>query len=130
MTAWLAKQGLTREDLSVANGSGLAHDERGRASALVSLLRKAWVSPHAPTFLESLPVAGEDGTMSTRLKGAATQGKAFLKTGTLNGTRSLAGYVQGRSGRMYAVAAIINDPQAAKGRPALDKFIEWVMEQG
>lgn len=130
MTQWLAKQGLTREDLSVANGSGLAHDERGRASALVSLLRKAWVSPHAPTFLESLPVAGEDGTMSTRLKGAATQGKAFLKTGTLNGTRSLAGYVQGRSGRMYAVAAIINDPQAAKGRPALDKFIEWVMEQG
>jgi D-alanyl-D-alanine carboxypeptidase len=38
--------------------------------------------------------------------------------------------VQGRSGRMYAVAAIINDPNASKGRSALDKFIEWVMEQG
>lgn len=127
---WLVTQGFSKDDLVVDNGSGLAHEERGRARALVSLLRKAWASPNGPSFLESLPVAGEDGTMSMRLTSTATQGKAYLKTGTLNDTRSLAGYVQGRSGRMYAVAAIINDPNASKGRSALDKFIEWVMEQG
>ena len=131
MSVWLAQQGLTKDDLFVGNGSGLAHEERGRARALVSLLCNAWKGPNAAAFLESLPVAGEDGTMGARLKDAVAQGRrAYLKTGTLNDTRALAGYVQGRSGRMYAVAAFINDPKAGKGRPALDLFIEWVMEKG
>lgn len=131
MSGWLAQQGLSKDDMVVGNGSGLAHEERGRARAMVSLLCQAWRGPNAAAFLESLPVAGEDGTMGARLRGPVSQGRrAYLKTGTLSDTRALAGYVQGRSGRMYAVAAFINDPKAGKGRRALDLFIEWVMDQG
>ncbi|HRH18023.1 MAG TPA: D-alanyl-D-alanine carboxypeptidase/D-alanyl-D-alanine-endopeptidase [Aquabacterium sp.] len=130
MAQWLTKQGLGRADLSLDNGSGLSHDERGKAQALVQLLRKAWSGPHAQALMQSLPVAGQDGTLSNRLTQSSARGKAFLKTGTLVDTRSLAGYVQGRSGRMYAVAAIINDPKATKGVPALDAFIEWIVDNG
>lgn len=131
MSGWLAQQGLAKDDMVVGNGSGLAHEERGRARAMVSLLCQAWRGPNAAVFLESLPVAGEDGTMGARLRGPVSQGRrAYLKTGTLSDTRALAGYVQGRSGRMYAVAAFINDPKAGKGRRALDLFIEWVMDKG
>ena len=96
----------------------------------MQLLRKAWSGPHAQALMQSLPVAGQDGTLSNRLTQSSARGKAFLRTGTLVDTRSLAGYVQGRSGRMYAVAAIINDPKATKGVPALDAFIEWIVDNG
>ena len=130
MAEWLNKRGLSQADLSVDNGSGLSHDEKGRALALVQLLRQAWHGPHARELLRSLPVAGEDGTMSMRLTSSIAKGKAYLKTGTLTDTRAVAGYVQARSGKTYAVAAIINDPKAGKGVAALDAFIEWIFDNG
>jgi D-alanyl-D-alanine carboxypeptidase/D-alanyl-D-alanine-endopeptidase (penicillin-binding protein 4) len=64
------------------------------------------------------------------MKSSIAKGKAFLKTGTLTDTRALAGYVQARSGKTYAVAAIINDPHAGKGVAALDAFIAWIVDNG
>ena len=61
--------------------------------------------------------------------GSAT-GQAYLKTGTLSDTRALAGYVHAKSGKVYAVAAMVNHPSAARATPALDAFIEWVAENG
>ena len=78
----------------------------------------------------SLPVAGADGTLAGRFKGSPAQRNAFLKTGTLTGVRSLAGYVRGQSGQMIAVAIVVNSEQAGAAVPALDKFIEWVRQHG
>ncbi|MBP9673168.1 MAG: D-alanyl-D-alanine carboxypeptidase, partial [Ottowia sp.] len=80
--------------------------------------------------LASLPVAGADGTLAGRFKGSPAQRNAFLKTGTLTGVRSLAGYVRGQSGQMIAVAIVVNSEQAGAAVPALDKFIEWVRQHG
>jgi D-alanyl-D-alanine carboxypeptidase/D-alanyl-D-alanine-endopeptidase (penicillin-binding protein 4) len=63
------------------------------------------------------------------LEGPAT-GQAFLKTGTLSDTRALAGYVRSRSGVVYAVAAIVNHPDAARARGVLDAFIAWLARNG
>ena len=49
---------------------------------------------------------------------------------TLSDTRALAGYVRSRSGVIYAVTAIVNHPDAARARPALDVFIGWVVKHG
>jgi serine-type D-Ala-D-Ala carboxypeptidase/endopeptidase (penicillin-binding protein 4) len=38
--------------------------------------------------------------------------------------------VRAKSGRVYAVAAIVTHPNAAKGTPALDALIEWVAREG
>jgi D-alanyl-D-alanine carboxypeptidase/D-alanyl-D-alanine-endopeptidase (penicillin-binding protein 4) len=130
LQGWLQRQGLQRGDIVLDNGSGLSRGERGKPRALVQLLLNAWKSPQAKPFLESLPVAGIDGTLAHRmLRGAAT-GRAFLKTGTLNDARALAGYVQGMSGQFYAVAALVNHVHAARATPSLDAMIEWLAKNG
>ena len=53
-------------------------------------------------------------------------GRAWLKTGTLRDVTAIAGYVSGRSGERYAIAAIINHPNAIAARPALRKLLAWV----
>jgi len=52
-------------------------------------------------------------------------GRAWLKTGSLRDVVSVAGYVQGESGRRYSVVAIINHPNAQQARPALDQLLDW-----
>jgi len=128
--AWLLTQGLVEGDIRIDLGSGQSHAERGKPRALVQLLANAWQGGTKQIFLESLAIAGVDGTLARRmLKGPAT-GQAFLKTGTLSDTRALAGYVRAKSGKVYAVAAIVNHPKAAQATPSLDAFIEWIARNG
>jgi serine-type D-Ala-D-Ala carboxypeptidase/endopeptidase (penicillin-binding protein 4) len=127
---WLRDQGLADGDVEVENGSGLSHSERAKPRAMVQLLRKAWRADQAQAFFESLPIAGIDGTLKNRLQGGRAAGKAYLKTGTLNDTRALAGYVYAASGKMYAVALMVNSADPALGRPALDAMIEWLARNG
>jgi len=126
MQEWLARQGLGAGDVRVENGSGLSRGERAKPRALAHLLANAWHAPQLREFLLSLPVAGMDGTLQHRMQGTAAAGHAFLKTGTLLDTRALAGYVQAASGKMYAVAMMVNHPDAARATPALDRVIEWI----
>jgi D-alanyl-D-alanine carboxypeptidase/D-alanyl-D-alanine-endopeptidase (penicillin-binding protein 4) len=126
---WLRAQGLADGDIHVVEGSGQSHGERGKPRALVQLLVNAWRGTASQAFVDSLPIAGVDGTLAHRLKGPAT-GQAWLKTGTLSEARSLAGYVRGRSGTVYAVSAIVMCRAAAKGTPTLDALIEWVAREG
>lgn len=130
MRMWLREQGIADGDIEVENGSGLSHTERAKPRALVQLLRQGWKGEQAEAFLESLPIAGVDGTLANRLVGGKAQGRAYLKTGTLNDTRALAGYVRSLSGRLYAVSAMVNHADAAAGRPVLDAFIEWIARNG
>lgn len=130
VAAWLRGQGLADGDVVLETGSGLSHAERARPRALVQLLRTAWRTEQAQAFFDSLPIAGVDGTLKHRLTGGRAAGQAYLKTGTLNDTRALAGYVHGASGTMYAVALIVNSAEPERGRPVLDAVVEWLARNG
>ena len=110
------------------NGSGLSRQERSTAAALGQLLRQAQRGPDAEAFVQSLAVAGVDGTvqrLKDRLPQSPVIGRAWLKTGSLRDVASVAGYVQGESGRRYSVVAIINHPNARQARTALDQLLDW-----
>jgi D-alanyl-D-alanine carboxypeptidase/D-alanyl-D-alanine-endopeptidase (penicillin-binding protein 4) len=68
-----------------------------------------------------------DGTM---LRRNVPSGAAHMKTGMLQDTRSVAGYVRAASGRRYVVVAIINHASAGRGTGAHDALIEWVYRNG
>ena len=127
---WLRAQGLRDGDITIVVGSGQLHAERGRPRALVDLLRAAWRGPSSRAMLDSLPIAGVDGTLVQRMKSGAATGQAWLKTGTLSDTRALAGYVRARSGKVYAISLVACDPQAQRATPALDAIVEWVANTG
>lgn len=79
-----------------------------------------------PEFVASLPVAGIDGTMARRFADAPLKGRAHIKTGSLAGVASIAGYVTAASGRRMVVVALINHPKANDARAAFDRLLERV----
>ena len=108
----------------IDNGSGLSRQSRISAQQLGQLLQMAYTSPQMPELMSSLPLAGVDGTLRRSRAGVAS---AHLKTGSLREVTALAGFVHGASGKRYVLVAIVNHPNAAAVRPALDALIDWTM---
>lgn len=124
---WRRFVGATTPAPVLENGAGLSRDERISASALARMLRQASQHAQGATYLQSLSLAGVDGTTERmRERGLVDViGNAWLKTGSLRDVASVAGYVRGRSGQLYVVVAMVNHAQAGAARPALDALLEW-----
>jgi D-alanyl-D-alanine carboxypeptidase/D-alanyl-D-alanine-endopeptidase (penicillin-binding protein 4) len=127
---WLSSRKLAMPGLVLENGSGLSRRERTTAGGLNRLLVAADRSAVRDAFASSLAVAAVDGTVEKRFRDASVAGQALLKTGTLEGVRALAGYVDDAAGRRFTVVAIVNDRNAARARPALDYLVQWVYANG
>lgn len=130
VVGWLERRGLRAPELVLDNGSGLSRQERIAPGSLGRLLVDAARSDQAAIFMDSLPVVGVDGTMRHRLKGDPVAGNAWIKTGSLNDVRSIAGYVDGASGRRYAVVMLVNGPRAEGSGAAQDALLRWVRSRG
>jgi D-alanyl-D-alanine carboxypeptidase/D-alanyl-D-alanine-endopeptidase (penicillin-binding protein 4) len=123
----LSARGIDVPGLVLENGCGLSRVERITAGSLAAVLGDAWKSQWMPELMSSLPISGVDGTMKAR---NVPPGAAHMKTGLLEDTRAVAGYVLAASGRRYAVVAIINHPNAGRGTSAHDALIDWVYRVG
>lgn len=126
ITQWLYTQNLEFPELVLENGAGLSRRERISAQHLADLLGRAARSPYSAELESSLPILGMDGTMKKRLKGNGIAGYGHIKTGMLEGVKSIAGYVHAGDGTQWIVVFIINHPNASRGQAAQDALIEWV----
>ncbi|MBI5790736.1 MAG: D-alanyl-D-alanine carboxypeptidase/D-alanyl-D-alanine-endopeptidase [Rhodocyclales bacterium] len=124
--AWLEARGLALPELVLENGSGLSRRERISAEGLGRVLQAAWKSAVMPELVASLPVTATDGTMRKRLKQNGVAGQAHIKTGSLEGVRSIAGWVLDRNGRRWIVVFFVNHPNAGGAQAAQDALLEWV----
>lgn len=124
---WLQRRGLNFPELILDNGSGLSRTARISARSLGRLLQAGFNSQYMPEFVSALPLSAQDGTLANRF-GGALAGRMHLKTGSLNGVRSLAGYVLDASGRRVVVVYIYNDPRAnsAAAEVVQRVLLEWV----
>ena len=123
---WLAKKGYRFPELMIENGAGLSRVERISPRHLGAILADAYAGPWMPELMSSLPVLGVDGTLMKRMQGQAVQGRAHLKTGSLNGVSTLAGYVLDQHGQRWLLVFMANHPKAAATRPAQDALINWI----
>ncbi|MFA6920492.1 MAG: D-alanyl-D-alanine carboxypeptidase/D-alanyl-D-alanine-endopeptidase [Gallionella sp.] len=125
---WLKKQQLQFPELALENGAGLSRTERISARHLADILQNASNNPLSAELEASLPILGMDGTVKSRFKEDEIAGHAHLKTGSLEGVKSIAGYVHAGSGKRWIMVFIINHPNAALGQPAQDALIEWLQK--
>ncbi|MEK7736900.1 MAG: D-alanyl-D-alanine carboxypeptidase/D-alanyl-D-alanine-endopeptidase, partial [Pseudomonadota bacterium] len=128
--AWLAQKQLRFPELVLENGSGLSRQERIAAENLARLLAAAWKSPLMPEMIASLPLSGVDGTMRKRLQQNGIAAQAHIKTGSLEGVKSIAGYVLDSGGKWQIVVFLVNHPNAAAAQPAQDALLDWVYARG
>ena len=106
--------------LVVADASGLSKKNKITAKLMGELLYKIRKDEKYALLYQSLPIGGVSGTLQNRFTTTAPSavGLVRAKTGTLNGTATLAGYVQSTD-REYVFVTLADD--IAKGNTALNK---------
>jgi D-alanyl-D-alanine carboxypeptidase len=106
--------------LVVADASGLSKKNRITAKLIGEFLYKIHKDEKYALFYDSLPISGVSGTLQNRFTVTAPSavGLVRAKTGTLNGTATLAGYVESTD-REYIFVALADD--IALGNAALNK---------
>jgi len=108
-TRTLASWGITAADVAYRDGSGLSRHDYLTPRAVVQVLDVMRRSPHYALFRDALPIAGVDGTIRSRMRGTPAEGNVRAKTGTLDKTRSLSGYVTTANGRVLLFSMLANN---------------------
>ena len=107
----LLKAWKVPDDSYVAvDGSGLSRYNYVTAETLTTVLEQMYRDPrHRDAFVATLPIAGKDGTVSTRMRRTRAEGNAVAKTGSISNVRSLSGFVRTRDGEMVVFSILAND---------------------
>ena len=108
VTDFLRDEGIRSDRFRLDDGSGLSLDNRMSARALTDVLTWVWRHPDGQLLVATLPEAGIDGSLKTRLRDPELRGKIRAKTGSLNGVRALSGYADAPDGTI-AFSILFND---------------------
>ena len=94
---------------SIKNGSGLNRDNKVSPRVFGKVLEAAYNDFKVRgDFVASLGIAGEDGTLVHRMIGTPGAGTVRGKTGTVDGSTCLAGYVLASNGHVLAFSILMN----------------------
>ena len=122
--AMLAQAGVPRLAYDFSDGSGMSTYNRVAPRGTVLLLRWIAAQPWGQKWRATLPVGGFDGTLAKRFRGTALQGRIFAKTGSINATNALSGYMLTASGRTLIFSAYANDvPKDVPATKAMDEAL-------
>ncbi|GMV22036.1 MAG: peptidase M15 [Acidimicrobiia bacterium] len=119
----LAQMGIPADAYVMYDGSGLSRYNYVSSDAIVMLLKAVWQddSLRAP-FMAALAVAGQDGTLGSRMRNTGLAGRVQAKTGTISNVRSLSGFVDAPSGERFVFSMIAN--HFTVGTSAVDEVAE------
>ena len=125
---FLVDAGVSDEDFFLFDGSGMSANDRIAPRALTHLLSYASHQSWGPAWRNSFPVAATDGTLAGRFRNSPLKGRLFAKTGTLNETNALSGYLIANSGQTVAFSIMVNGhrPGSQSELQAIDRIAETV----
>ena len=127
--AALEEAGVPLAGVRLADGSGLSGLDRLTAAAVVALLEAGLAEGELrDAFLQSLAVAGVNGTLEDRMEKRPARGRVIAKTGTTRTASALSGFVRDR----YVFAVLQNGRPISTywARLAQDRFATTLAAAG
>ncbi len=123
-----SKGALGEGKLRIDNGSGLSRTSKMNAKLLGYMYDDAY-DRYGVRWMETLSLAGVDGTIKRRFRNTVVKKRAWMKTGTLRRVKNIGGYVKNRAGKLYTVVILINSTKAKYyGAKLQDEIMEWLVK--
>ncbi len=122
----LRKAGVNTAYGEVADGSGVSLYNYVSPNSQVAMLRYAYQNADIYNYLyPALPIAGQDGTLSSRMQNGSAFRNVHAKTGTVEGCSCLCGYVTASNGHILAFSIMNNGLMKSKtGRDFQDRVCQ------
>lgn len=123
-----SKGALGYGTLMVDNGSGLSRISKLTAKNLADIYDNAY-DRYGNRWMQTLSIAGVDGTIKRRFRHTVVTKRAWMKTGTLKRVKNIGGYVKNRAGKLYTVVIIVNSTRARyHGAKLQNEIIKWLVK--
>jgi serine-type D-Ala-D-Ala carboxypeptidase/endopeptidase (penicillin-binding protein 4) len=113
--------GIEENDLLLWDGSGLSRRNLVTPEAAVRLLAWTAQQPWGGLYRSTLPVGGEDGTLSERMKTPPLLDRIQAKTGSLGHVNALSGFATSLHGEKL-IFSMFGNNHALRGHGATDVF--------
>ncbi len=127
----LHRMGFAPGSFRVVDGSGLSRYNLCYPRMVAEVLMTLYRDPLLQTeLLESLPLAGVDGTLYKRMQNGGSKVRVRAKTGTMTGISCLAGFAFGPDDKVYCFAIMFNNypGKAVEVRRVQDAILERLLE--
>jgi D-alanyl-D-alanine carboxypeptidase/D-alanyl-D-alanine-endopeptidase (penicillin-binding protein 4) len=121
--------GLPIDGITTRDGSGLSALNQVTPNYVGMLLAEVLRSQGSLAFLrESLAIAGVDGSLANRFGGEnnVVHERVLAKTGSITGTRSLAGYIEAEDTTDLAFAFFAHGEVGDETRTAIETLVTGV----
>jgi len=115
---------------TLVDGSGLARGNRASPVSIVRLLSAMYRRDDYDPFVDSLPIAGSDGTLFDRMRRGPAHRHCVGKTGTLSNVSALSGYCEAFSGDSYAYSILMNGVYPTGARRLQDRMLQAISKYG
>jgi D-alanyl-D-alanine carboxypeptidase/D-alanyl-D-alanine-endopeptidase (penicillin-binding protein 4) len=115
---------------TLVDGSGLARGNRASPVSIVRLLSAMYKRDDFDPFVDSLPIAGQDGTLFDRMRRGPARYRCRGKTGTLSNVSALSGYCEATSGENYAYSILMNGVYPTGARRLQDRMLQAIARYG
>jgi serine-type D-Ala-D-Ala carboxypeptidase/endopeptidase (penicillin-binding protein 4) len=117
----------------IVDGSGLSRGNRASPRQVVKLLAEMFEldqTQFGEEFIDSLAIAGQDGTLKDRMRRGAARWRCRGKTGTLSNVSGLSGYCEARSGDTYVYSILMNYVYPPGARWLQDAMLQAIAARG
>lgn len=119
------EKGISTSSLQMYDGCGLAPQNAVSPQLLTDLLLYMYNrSEYSAAFYQSLPKAGQEGTVRSFLRNTKLTGKVAVKSGSIGGVQCFAGYIIDGN-KKYAFAVMVNKFNGTRTqvREAIEQFL-------
>ena len=117
---------LSSGTLIIDNGCGLSRTAKLSAKMLADMFDNAY-ERYGQRWMNTLSIAGVDGTIKKRFRGTVLKGRAWMKTGTLKRVKNISGYVKSKSGQLYTAVILIKTNQGRwKAAQLENEVLKWL----
>ena len=106
---FLQRAGADMTAVSLIDGSGLSRSNYISTRNITTLLKYMYTHKYSNQFIDSLPIAGVDGTLKNRMKGTSAEGTVKAKTGYVSAVCVISGYANLKSGEPVAFCIMMNN---------------------
>lgn len=109
VNSFLQELGVDRYSFEILEGSGLTRYNKVNADMYIKILKYMYDDRFTfDYFMNSLSIAGKDGTLRKRMIGTEGEGNVYAKTGTINSVSALSGYVIDKDSEILIFYIVMN----------------------
>ena len=115
----------------LVDGSGLARGNRASPYRVVRLLRAMYKreQEQSDAYIDSLSIAGRDGTLVDRMRRGPARDRCRGKTGTLSDVSALSGYCEVTSWNTWVYSILMNRVSPTGARVLQDRMLQKIAAQ-